>query len=297
MKNLLKIARFISNHPLSSRKKALAFKRLIAWQISQKLVNHPVLYPFIENSVLLVQKGMAGATGNIYTGLHEFYDMAFVIHALREGDLFGDIGANIGAYTILASKNVGARTISVEPIASTFAWLKQNVALNQISGLVTLFACGAGREPGVLRFTSTSDTVNHVVSEHEKQDNGGVVEVPIKTLDEIFAGESPVILKMDIEGFEWPALQGGAQVLGSPSLKALIIELNGCGGRYGYSDEHIHQLLSDYGFRPYHYDPFSRKFSTASKVEDMNILYIRDLDWAISRCEYARKFNILQQEV
>jgi hypothetical protein len=42
-------------------------------------------------------------SGNIYAGLHEFGDMAFVLHFLRAGDLFADVGANIGSYTVLAS--------------------------------------------------------------------------------------------------------------------------------------------------------------------------------------------------
>jgi hypothetical protein len=43
---------------------------------------------------------MTGATGNVYYGLHEFQDMAFVTHYLREGYLFADIGANIGSYSV-----------------------------------------------------------------------------------------------------------------------------------------------------------------------------------------------------
>ena len=46
---------------------------------------------------------MTGATGNIYCGLYEFLDMAFLLHFLRNGDLFGDIGSNIGSYTVLAT--------------------------------------------------------------------------------------------------------------------------------------------------------------------------------------------------
>jgi hypothetical protein len=47
--------------------------------------------------------GMTGATGNLYVGLHEFEEMAFLLHFLRPGDLFADVGANVGSYTILAA--------------------------------------------------------------------------------------------------------------------------------------------------------------------------------------------------
>ena len=63
---------------------------------------------------------MTGATGNIYTGLHEFEDMMFLLHLLRPGDIFVDAGANIGSYTVLASAVVGAKSISFEPVPPLF---------------------------------------------------------------------------------------------------------------------------------------------------------------------------------
>ncbi|HVW59089.1 MAG TPA: FkbM family methyltransferase [Puia sp.] len=297
MREFLRISRFISQHPLASKKKMYAYKRFIGWQLSQRLVNHPVLYPFVENSFLLIEKGMAGATGNIYTGLLEFNDMAFVMHVLRNGDLFADIGANIGAYTILASGNAGARTVAVEPIPSTFARLKRNVVLNEMNDLVDLQLCGVGETPGVLRFTATDDTVNHVMSENEQRNGGSFVEVQIRKLDEIFKDEVPTVMKMDIEGFEFPALRGGTQTLSSPVLKALIIELNGSGARYGYDDRQILELMSDHGFKPFQYDPFTRKLKPITEFEHANVLYLKDLDWVTDRCEKARKFSIFQQDV
>lgn len=62
----------------------------------------PVAVPFVENTRLLVGTGMAGATGNVYAGLHEFQDMAFVLHALRPSSFFLDGGANVGVYTVVA---------------------------------------------------------------------------------------------------------------------------------------------------------------------------------------------------
>jgi len=45
-----------------------------------------VVCPFANGSWLLVRPGLTGATGNLYVGLHEFADMAFVPHVLREED-------------------------------------------------------------------------------------------------------------------------------------------------------------------------------------------------------------------
>ena len=67
-----------------------------------------------------MRHGETGLTGNLYAGLHEFADMAFVMHALRPTDLFVDIGANAGSYTILACAVAKARGCAFEPLPSTY---------------------------------------------------------------------------------------------------------------------------------------------------------------------------------
>ena len=68
------------------------------------------LFRWIGGQRLAFQRGMTGATGNFYVGLHEFADMMLPLHFLREGDLFLDIGANVGSYTVLASGVCRAKT-------------------------------------------------------------------------------------------------------------------------------------------------------------------------------------------
>jgi hypothetical protein len=93
--------------------------------------------------------GMTGATGNIYTGLHEFTDMAFCLHLLRVGDLFVDVGANIGSYTVLSSKVVGANSLAIEPVPTTYKRLRRNININDISSLVDSRCCAAGKNHGL----------------------------------------------------------------------------------------------------------------------------------------------------
>jgi len=295
--SLLKIIRFIWRHPLASRNRPLAFKRFLFWQIGQQLRPRPVTCPFVDDSVLVVEKGMAGATGNIYTGLLEFEDMGFLLHVLRPEDVFADVGANVGVYTILAARNAGARVISFEPIPSTFRRLQRNVQANKVSDRVDLKCFGVGDKAETLRFTEAMDAVNHVLGENESAGSHAVIEVPVRTLDELLDGRQPVVFKIDVEGFEWPALQGAGKLLASQSLRAIIIELNGCGSRYGYNDETIHSLLVGHGFSPYTYEPFSRKLKKLDTYGNLNTIYIRDLDWTARRLEEARKYRILNIEV
>ncbi len=67
------------DHPVNSDQKTQAILNFVRWQVGSRSLKSAVAVDFVNNSRLLVKTGMAGATGNIYTGLHEFGDMAFFI--------------------------------------------------------------------------------------------------------------------------------------------------------------------------------------------------------------------------
>jgi FkbM family methyltransferase len=294
MKAVYNTFHFIFHHPLTKDHKISAMKRYLSWQLMSRLFTYPLIYPFVEDSRLLVVKGMTGATGNIYTGLHEYGDMGFLLHLLRPGDLFGDIGANIGSYTILASAVAKSKSISIEPVSKTFLHLKHNIAVNNIESLVNLRHCGVGAENGKLFFTSTEDTINHVVTKKEGLEER-IEEVDVLTLDEIFSEQTPVLLKVDVEGFEMSVLEGAAQTLSKPELKAIILELNGLCNRYGVQEDEIHKLLLSYGFATASYDPMDRKLELLPTYNKSgNTIYIRNEQWVRARLQEARKVKVLE---
>jgi len=129
IKSFLRTFQFINKHPLASKNRSLAISNWVRWQISSSILKMPVIFPWIGQSKLVAERGMTGATGNIYAGLHEFTDMAFCLHLLRSGDLFVDVGANIGSYTVLASKAIGTNSVTLEPVPQTFERLQQILIL------------------------------------------------------------------------------------------------------------------------------------------------------------------------
>ncbi len=297
MKKIIQIIRFIANHPLASKRKLYFIGRFFKWQIAQSLFGYPVVYSFVEKSLLIVKKGMRGATGNIYTGLCDFSDMAFVLHALREEDIFGDIGANVGVFSILASVNAEAKSIAAEPVPQTFAYLLENIRINDAGDKITALQVGVADKPGELFFTRGMDTVNHVITAGEKNSNVPVVNVAVYTLDKIFEDNCPAIIKIDVEGFEWPVLQGGESIINDSRLKAVIIETNGSGERYGIRDEDIHLYFINKGFEPYQYDPFLRNITGLTHHGAYNTIYIKDPDWVKQRVASSRKYQICGLEV
>jgi FkbM family methyltransferase len=284
--------RLVFAHPLNQKRKKQAFFRWLNWHIGSRLVPGPVAVPFVDESLLLIEPGLRGATENIYTGLTDFEDMSFLLHFLQPDDLFVDVGANVGAYTILASAVCHSRCISIEPIKKSFSWLKKNVNLNDVSSLVNCHNIGIGDSEGTLRFTSQLDCVNHVVADDEN--NNDFVEVKVSTLDNLLGEDIPSLIKIDVEGFESKVLAGAKSILKSDRLLGIILELNGSGHRYGYSDEIIDEIMKDNDFLSFTYSPFSRKLELTNDIntEGRNTIYLRNVDIVQKRLSEAQKFNV-----
>ena len=152
--SLKSVLKFIYNHPLNSIRKTNSICRFIIWQLSNLLVKRELIHSFTENSKILIKKGLTGATGNYYCGLHEFEEMSFLLHYLRPDDVFFDIGSNVGSYTILASAQIGAFSYAFEPVPSTFKYLQANVSINKMEENTELNNCGIGSKRGTILFTA-----------------------------------------------------------------------------------------------------------------------------------------------
>lgn len=290
--SLLNVIKFITNHPLNSEHKFNSLIRFVKWQIGSRLVPGAIVYDWVNGTKFLVKTGETGLTGNIYTGLHEFSEMGFLLHVLRPDDLFVDIGANVGSYTILACSAVGATGIAFEPVPSTYNRLLENMRLNHLDDKVKCVNKAVGVQQGTIAFTSDQDTVNHALSSDEQCDN--VVTVEITSLDAALGEESPAVMKIDVEGFETPVLDGAQETLKKKSLHSVIMELNGSGSRYGFDESQLLELMLDYGFKTYSYNPLNRELINlkGKNLDSGNTLFIRNKALVEERLMGAPKVSI-----
>jgi len=286
--------RFVVRHPLNRDHALRALSGFVRWQLGSRLVPGPVLVPFVEGTQIFARPGLAGATGTVYVGLHDFEDMAFLLHLLRPGDRFADIGANVGTYSILAAGVVGADVTAFEPAPAALKWLKLNALINGIGDRMDVREVALGRQPGQVAFTKELDTVNHVaVATHGQSQAEATTIVPVDTLDHVLGATPPTLLKLDVEGFEREVLEGGSQTLRSKALLAVIIEINGSGARYGHSDADIDRALTSAGLSPHAYDPLSRTLRPlATHRTSGNTLYVRSQGEIEARVKTARRFRV-----
>lgn len=291
LKRLLATIKFIINHPLNQAHKGEALKRYLRWQIGTRILGKQVLIPWVDDAKFITGVGETGLTGNIYTGFMEYEDMVFVLHTLQTGEIFVDVGANIGAYTILASKVVGAHSIAFEPLPETVERFKDQININRLNDLVEVKNNGVGDKDGALYFTNNKDTVNKVSLGGEASNT---TKVDVITLDSVLDKNKSHFFKIDVEGFEYKVIEGAKDILSSPNTTAVILELNGCGAEFGHSDDEVHKKLTSLNFIPVRYEPISR---TLTKLDGYNkdggnTIYIKDFEVIAAKCKSAPKLCI-----
>ena len=273
---------FISKHPLTRQNKLAACGRWLDWQIQSRTSKLPRLKRWIDDAVLSVDPGMTGATGNLYCGLHEFEDMALLLHYYSNGgELFVDLGANVGSYTVLASKVCGVSSICIEPVPATFRSLKRNIAENKIDDRVEAHCKALGATQGEILFSIDEGPMNRVV---DSSYAGQKLSVPIQSLDLILAGRRTGFWKIDVEGFERQVLDGATSSLLDESLQIVLLE--GC-------DDSIRITMEEAGFQQSIYNPFIRELSPINTRHiSGNNVWVRDSEGLRARLMNARKRTI-----
>lgn len=290
----IRTLKFIVQHPLNQPQKLAAILRYFRWQIGRRILPGDVLYQWIDGSKLAIGRGDTSAAGCVYSGLIEFEDMAFVLHLTRDDDCFIDAGANVGVFTVLACAARGARGLAFEPGEEAFKRLSRNITLNNLSERVELFNVAVGNENGTVKFVTGKNATNHVAADSQESQARATITVPIRKLDSVIDSQHPTILKIDVEGFEAPAIAGASRILADPALNVIIVELRGHGNQYGYSESETFDTLLTLGFRAYMYEPFSRKLHEISSTNDAtgNTLFIRNIERVKSRLTSAAKITL-----
>jgi len=173
---------------------------------------------------------------------------------LERGDVFVDLGANIGFFTLLAARIVGpeGKVFAFEPTPSTRKFLVKNVLENDFNDRVVIenYAISDRRSKAKFSVTALSEYNSICVGEGGRE---GTIEVDTISLDEYFLEKGMMrvdLIKMDIEGQELPAMRGMGNINeGNQEIK-IIFEYHKEHIKYNkLTSIEIFQLLKDYGFK------------------------------------------------
>jgi hypothetical protein len=163
--------------------------------------------------------------------------------------------------------------------------------INDLYKNIEALNIGLGDKKGVLKFTQNVSQNNHVANENDTN----TISVEVNTLDEILKNKHPILLKIDVEGFEKAVIDGAIETLKKESLQVIIIELVGLGARYGFDENEIHTIISHHGFLKYDYNPFNRKLTETKNMGFHNTIYVKNINFTQERVYEAPTFTILEQ--
>jgi FkbM family methyltransferase len=150
----------------------------------------------------------------------------------KAGDIFYDIGANVGAYSFVAwAVTKGrCRVVAFEPGFNTYGALCKNIALNKADEEIIPLPVALGDETKIVIFNYSGllpGDALHSIGDHKSGVFGQ--QLLMYRLDDImrqFRLPPPTHLKIDVDGGEFSVLRGASRTLGESSLRTVLIEVD-----------------------------------------------------------------------
>lgn len=144
-------------------------------------------------------------------GMHEPNTFEVMHQLIKPGMLIADIGANIGYFTRYLSKKTGpsGHVYAFEPIPDTYTRMVQTIDLNKLTN-VTPVQLAVTDKHGTIEIFLSKNHYMASIDENWASKEGGSLVVETTSIDKYFSdlGRYPDLIKMDIEGGGFSALEG-----------------------------------------------------------------------------------------
>jgi len=165
----------------------------------------------------------------------EPFTIDWIHNRVGKGDVMFDIGANVGAYSMVAAKKRGggARVYAFEPSYVNVATLSANIALNDLGGQITPMPLALSASTGMNVFNLRdldSGSARHGLGDQMPDDGQVAFRQPVMTfrLDDLiehFDVPMPNHIKMDVDGGELDVLAGASRTLACGTLRSMLVEV------------------------------------------------------------------------
>jgi FkbM family methyltransferase len=202
-------------------------------QIAEHVQPERLDYPHAE---ILLRVTSKAERSRLNACVKEPFTIDWIRRWMQPGDVFYDIGSNVGVYSLVAAKGPGggARVFSFDPSYGNIASLGANILLNgvvdQVTPLPVALSDTTGRNVFALR-SLEAGAARHVLGDAPPEEGPALYRQPVLTfrLDDLVQLADlplPNHIKLDVDGGELAVLQGAARTLESPSLRSVLIEVS-----------------------------------------------------------------------
>ena len=152
------------------------------------------------------------------------------INTFREDEVFWDIGANVGIYSLYAAKLKGVVTLAFEPASFNHALLCDNIHLNGLDGLISAYELAFSDRSQLSKLKLEDDEPGVALATIEQHDAGSLEQaIIVFSIDDFvdrFSPPFPAHIKIDVDGVEERILNGATRTLSDVRLKSLMVEVD-----------------------------------------------------------------------
>jgi FkbM family methyltransferase len=192
-------------------------------------------------------------------------EIAFLRRSLKPGNIFLDVGANGGIYTVIAAKQVGSEghVYAFEPGERELELLRHNIKINNLTN-VTVVECAVSDKSGSAKFAVVKDgALNSLANlnraEQQIEHWRTVITMSLDDFMKTYSCPRVDFIKIDVEGAERLVLDGSKNLLLSDSKITILFEASDHNeAAFGYSTKQLLFELSQMGFDVYYLDELSR---------------------------------------
>ncbi len=274
-------------------------EKLLSNRVTSKLYPVEIVYPLLTsrlagaNLVADVQGSRMyldslDGLGLHRNGIYEPMETEFFRNEVKKGDVFVDIGANIGYYSLMASQLVGeeGKVFAFEPDPINCKLLWKNTKANGYVNIVIVQEAVSDKTGETRLFLCENRGDNRIYDSHDGRRS---IVVPTTRLDDYFRDGSGRIdfVKMDIQGAEGGAIKGMLRVLKENQNVRMVTEFWPFALQlFGTDPEWLLHELMNIGFCLYEIKEDERKMTpvdistlietyTAEKKNYTNLLCVR----------------------
>jgi FkbM family methyltransferase len=269
---------YIWNHPNCQSHRISSIAKFVGWQLYKRLTKRYLDIKLVPSIKLRCHPDSCSASAALYCGLYDYNEMNFLLHYLRPEDSFLDVGANIGAYTLLAASIIRSGFVySVEVLPKNYDRLQENIQLNHLKQVKTYSTAISDQTGKILINLCDRDSMAFITQTEGEH----TISVATDTLDRLLAEElidNLMLAKMDIEGAELLALQGATSLLKRQRPPVWILEINSTMRHLKITEKDVVSFLKSYGYGLYQYDANLNRLQAIASNEKSgnNVLAIAD---------------------
>ena len=230
----------------------------------------------------------------IYLDRFEKSEQSFIKRFLTKGDVFVDVGSNIGLFSLIASKIVGksGHVYAFEPCIKTYERLKKNIGLAH-SRNISSFSIALSDEEKSLSLRVSNDGFDAWNSFVDPSVKSSFEDETVQTIrwDEFARRHSLLskvtMMKIDVEGWEMQVLRGAKDTLSKPCAPLLQVEFTeqNCHAN-GYGCRDLYHALSSFGYQLFTYNSEENTLIAEPLRETyphLNVLAVKNLEAVLQR--------------